>query len=237
MEPGADGRSGQCAGQGGATARRRTVAAGSRHGHVNLSALQGRGWSGGAAAALVCLLLCACATRPPPAAPPIPWAQRLLALQAISHFELQGRLAAATAGEGFSAGLQWQQQDDHASIDLSAPLGLGAAHIEQTAATLQLTTSSGRTLENGAASEELRARLGFDPPLSSLRFWILGASDPATSAQEWLDPQRRLAHLEQDGWQVDYSDYVLVHQQWLPQRLSATRGSLRLRVVIDTWRL
>jgi outer membrane lipoprotein LolB len=203
--------------------------------------MQGRGWSAGSwsggTAALACLLLCACATVPRTTAPPTPWAQRLAALQAINHFELSGRLAAATATEGFSAGLRWQQQDDRASIDLSAPLGLGAAHIEQTAANLELTTSTGQTLQSAAASTELRARLGFDPPLTSLRFWILGASDPATSAQEWLDPQRRLAHLEQDGWQVDYSDYVLVHQQWLPQRLSATRGSLRLRVVIDTWRL
>jgi outer membrane lipoprotein LolB len=203
--------------------------------------MQGRGWSAGSwsggTAALACLLLCACATVPRTTAPPTPWAQRLAALQAINHFELSGRLAAATATEGFSAGLRWQQQDDRASIDLSAPLGLGAAHIEQTAANLELTTSTGQTLQSAAASTELRARLGFDPPLTSLRFWILGASDPATSAQEWLDPQQRLAHLEQDGWQVDYSDYVLVRQQWLPQRLSATRGSLRLRVVIDTWRL
>ena len=203
--------------------------------------MQGRGWSAGSwsggTAALACLLLCACATVPRTTAPPTPWAQRLAALQAINHFELSGRLAAATATEGFSAGLRWQQQDDRASIDLSAPLGLGAAHIEQTAANLELTTSTGQTLQSAAASAELRARLGFDPPLSSLRFWILGASDPATSAQEWLDPEQRLAHLEQDGWQVDYSDYVLVREQWLPQRLSMTRGSLRLRVVIETWRL
>jgi outer membrane lipoprotein LolB len=203
--------------------------------------MQGRGWSAGSwsggTAALACLLLCACATVPRTTAPPTPWAQRLAALQAINHFELSGRLAAATATEGFSAGLRWQQQDDRASIDLSAPLGLGAAHIEPTAANLELKTSTGQTLQSAAASAELRARLGFDPPLSSLRFWILGASDPATSAQEWLDPEQRLAHLEQDGWQVDYSDYVLVREQWLPQRLSMTRGSLRLRVVIETWRL
>jgi outer membrane lipoprotein LolB len=73
--------------------------------------------------------------------------------------------------------------------------------------------------------------------LSSLRFWILGASDPATGAQESVDSQQRLARLEQDGWQVDYGEYVLVQQQWLPRRLSVTRGSLRLRVVVDAWHL
>ena len=207
--------------------------------------MKGRGRRGGAAAlarlccdVLLCtLLLCACVTVPRPAAAPIPWAQRLAALQAISHFELQGRLAASTGTDGFSAGLRWQQQDDRGSIDLSAPLGFGAAHIEQTAANLQLTTSKGLTLDRAAARDELRATLGFEPPLTSLRFWILGASEPTTGAQESVDPQQRLAHLEQGGWQVDYGEYALVQQQWLPRRLTVTRGSLRLRVVIDSWHL
>ena len=195
------------------------------------------GWSRRGSAVVLAGLLSACATLPKPITAPLPWAQRLAALQAISRFELQGRLAASTGSEGFSAGLRWQQQDDRASIDLSAPLGFGAAHIEQSAAALQLTTSKGLTLDSAAASDELRATLGFEPPFSSLRFWILGASDPATRAQESLDSQQRLARLEQGGWQVDYGEYVLVQQQWLPRRLSITRGALRLRVVVDAWQL
>jgi outer membrane lipoprotein LolB len=195
------------------------------------------GWSRRGGAVALAGLLSACATLPQPIAAPLPWAQRLPVLQAISRFELQGRLAASTGSEGFSAGLRWQQQDDRASIDLSAPLGFGAAHIEQSAAALQLTTSKGLTLDSSAASDELRATLGFEPPFNSLRFWILGASDPATSAQESVDSQQRLARLEQGGWQVDYGEYVLVQQQWLPRRLSVTRGSLRLRVVVDAWHL
>jgi outer membrane lipoprotein LolB len=194
------------------------------------------GWRRRGSAVALALLLSACATLPQPVGAPLPWAQRLPALQAISRFELQGRLAASTGSEGFSAGMRWQQQDERASIDLTA-LGFGAAHIEQTAATLQLTTSKGLRLDSAAASDELRATLGFEPPLASLRFWILGASDPASSAQESLDPQQRLARLEQGGWQVDYGEYVLVQQQWLPRRLSVTRGPLRLRVVVDAWHL
>jgi outer membrane lipoprotein LolB len=182
-------------------------------------------------------LLGGCATVPKPAATSVPWEQRLAALQAISHFDLRGRLAASSGSEGFSAGLRWQQQDDQATIDLSAPLGFGAAHIEQTASTLQLTTSKGLTLDSSAAADELRATLGFEPPLASLRFWILGAIDPASGAQPSFDAQQRLARLQQDGWQVDYAEYVLVQQQWLPRGLSVTRGSLRLRVVVDAWHL
>ena len=183
------------------------------------------------------LQLVACATIPQQTAPPIPWAQRLPALRSLSGFELQGRIAASNGADGFSAGLRWQQQGDATSIDLTAALGFGAAHIEQSDQKLRVTTSKGLTLENAEASDQLAATLGFAPPLKSLRFWILGASDPASVAAESVDAQQRLAHLQQGGWQVDYTEYALVEQQWLPRSLTVTHAPLRLRVVVDAWHL
>jgi outer membrane lipoprotein LolB len=194
----------------------------------------------GHAGAALCgvLLLAGCATvSSPRTATVVPWEQRLPALQAIPHFELHGRLAANNGKDGFSAGLRWQQDGDHASLDLSAPLGFAAAHIEQRGAELTVISSQGVTLEHAAASQELAASLGFEPPLPSLRFWVLGASDPNFPSEESIDEQQRLSHLEQDGWQVDYAEYMLVGPQWLPKRLTVTRQSLRLKLVIDTWRL
>ena len=45
---------------------------------------------------------------------------------------------------------------------------------------------------------------GFDPPLDSLRYWVLGVPEPGHPAQESLDALQRLASLEQDGWQIQY---------------------------------
>jgi outer membrane lipoprotein LolB len=175
----------------------------------------------------------------PNATPPasVPWEQRLPALQAIASFQIEGKIAATDGKQGFSAGLRWHQQGDAATIDLSAPLGFGAAHIEQGADGLTVTTAQGATYRSGAASDQLAATLGFEPPLGSLRFWVLGASDPALPAQESVDDQQRLAHLDQDGWHVDCEDYALVNQQWLPRRLLVTRQALRLKLIVNTWRL
>jgi outer membrane lipoprotein LolB len=190
-----------------------------------------------AAASCSALLLVGCATVAPQSPAPVSWEQRLPALQAITRFDLEGRLAASNGKDGFSAGLRWQQNNDTAKLDLSAPLGFGAAHIEQSPEGLRITSSQGVTLENAAASQELAATLGFEPPLPSLRYWVLGASDPNFASQESIDPQQRLSHLEQDGWQVEYTEYTQVGRQWLPRRLTVTRQSLRLKLVIDTWRL
>jgi outer membrane lipoprotein LolB len=175
----------------------------------------------------------------PNATPPasVPWEQRLPALQAIAGFQIDGKIAATDGKQGFSAGLRWRQQGDAATIDLSAPLGFGAAHVEQGPEGLTVTTAQGATFRSAAASEQLSATLGFEPPLGSLRYWVLGASDPALPAQESIDEQQRLAHLDQDGWHVDCEDYALVDQQWLPRRLIVTRQALRLKLIVNTWRL
>jgi outer membrane lipoprotein LolB len=186
------------------------------------------------------LLLAGCSTMhgrsTAPANPP--WAQRLASLQSIRHFNLQGRIAASNGSDGFSAGLRWQQNDDQASIDLSAPLGFGAAHIQQTDELLRVTTNKGVVLDRDAAAQELRENLGFDAPLKSLRFWIVGASDPASPAQDTLDAAQRLTRLQQAGWQIDYGDYQLVNSQiWLPQSLTVTRDMLKVKIVIHEWQL
>lgn len=183
------------------------------------------------------LLLAGCSTLKPRAPAAQTWEQRLPALQAITQFQLDGRLAATSGNEGFSAGVRWRQEHDTATLDLSAPLGFGAAHVEQSPAGLTVTSSRGVTLEGAAASEELATTLGFEPPLRSLRYWVLGASDPDFASQETIDDQQRLAHLEQDGWQVDYAQYTQVAGQWLPQQLTVTRQSLRLKLVVNAWRL
>jgi len=187
-------------------------------------------------------LLSACATghgpvkKTQPAV--VPWAERLSSLQGLRHYELQGRVAINNGTDGFSAGLRWQQNDDQALIDLSAPLGFGAAHIQQTDNVLRVTTSKGVTLDSDAATEQLRSLLGLDAPLHSLRYWITGASDPMSESQVSLDTLQRLVRLDQAGWRVDYGDYSLVRNSiWLPLSLTVTRETLKLKIVIHEWQL
>jgi outer membrane lipoprotein LolB len=176
-----------------------------------------------------------------PAAPPsvvvLSWPQRLVRLRAIHSFALTGRLAANHGNEGFTAGLRWQQRDDAAQLQLSGPLGFGAAHIELQAGMLSVTTSKGVQLRGAAAAAQIAATLGFEPPLASLRYWVLGASDPAVPAEQWLDARQRLAWLQQEGWRIDYDEYSQVQQLWLPRRLTVTRGDLHLKLVVNTWQL
>jgi outer membrane lipoprotein LolB len=188
------------------------------------------------------LLLSDCATHPSAAVAPPPlrsWAQRQpLLLATADHFILSGRLAASHASQGISAGLHWQQQGTDAQLALSGPLGFGGARVSLSAESISIRTNDGRELTGDAAMSEFTRLLGFEPPLQSLRFWVVGVPDPTGGpAMPMLDDQQRLSHLVQDGWNIAYDAYLPVRRQWLPRRLTITREDLRLRVVIDEWQL
>jgi len=186
--------------------------------------------------ALLAVMLASCRTVPPVhEAPATAWELRRPQLQARDRFELKGRVAVAAAGEGFNARLRWTQDGKQTRMSLDGPLGAGGVQVTSDGSAVSIVTSKGDRLDNDAARAELTNRLGFDPPLDSLRYWIQGVPEPVHPAQETLDSQQRLAALQQDGWQIQYTDYMSVRGEWLPSKLTLQRQGVRLRVVVDGW--
>ena len=180
-----------------------------------------------------------CRTAPPiqqPAAPSQSWDVTRPALQARDHFQLKGRVAVAAGKDGFNASLRWIQAGTVSQVSLEGPLGAGGVQITASGDSLNIVTAHGDHLDSDAARAELDARLGFDPPLGSLRYWIQGVPDPASPAKEKIDPQQqRLQSLEQDGWQIDYTGYVPNAGGSLPSRLTLQRSGVRVRLIVDGW--
>jgi outer membrane lipoprotein LolB len=188
-----------------------------------------------AAIAGLAALLAGCPSMPRKAPTLIPWPERRAQLQTLESYVLQGRVAVAAGSEGFSARLHWEQQGARTSLALDGPLGMGGVRVVADGTALNVTNSQGTALDSDAARAELRTRLGFDPPLASLRYWVLGVPDPAMPATENLDAQQRLASLSQDGWDIQYTDYVNNAGGWLPRRLSIQREGVRVRLIVDDW--
>jgi len=186
-------------------------------------------------AALILLAGCVSAPSRKPAES-VPWPQRRAQLQALDPFALTGRVAVAAGSEGFSAHLSWDQRGSRTTVELNGPLGIGGVHVTADGNVLHVESSQGQQLADDQARDELRSKLGFDPPLGSLRYWIVGAPDPGTPSVETIGADQRLTSLEQDGWQIVYSNYISAGQTWLPQRLTLQRGDVRVRVIVDQWR-
>lgn len=183
----------------------------------------------------VATVLTACRTLPGPPAAHESWEARRSALQALEHYQIKGRVAVAAGQEGFTAGLRWVQNGAQTQLALDGPLGVGGVRVTTDGTTLSLLNAHGERLDSEAARAELKTRLGFDAPLSSLRFWILGVPDPSAPAAEVVDVERRLASLQQNDWQIEYADYVVVKGEWLPGRMTLRRDDVRVRLIIDHW--
>jgi outer membrane lipoprotein LolB len=194
------------------------------------------------AAVAVLATLAACRTvptaAPGAAAPPAPpWAQRRPQLQSRELFTLRGRVAVATGEQGFNASLRWTQDGRNSAVTLAGPFGMGGFEIDADGPKLDVITPSGEHIASDAARAELTSHLGFDPPITSLRYWVLGVPDPAQPASETVDQaHQRLAGLAQDGWQINYTGYVAVGDEWLPSRLTLERANVRVRLLVDDWR-
>ena len=196
--------------------------------------LAGRSLPGLPLAALLsaALLVAGCASLLGPTALPVvlpgDWAARRTTLQEWPRFELRGRVAVASGTEGFTAALRWAQRAEATRLEIDGPLGVGG---------LRLDFANGH-LTDEIAHADLERRLGFKLPVESLRYWMLGVPDPARVADETLAAGgARLESLQQDGWTIRFPAYAKVAgaNYELPQRIEATRESVRVRLLVDSW--
>lgn len=184
------------------------------------------------------VVIVGCQTVPVSPAPSVAWSVRRPTLQALEHFGLNGRVAVAVGNQGFNAGLRWTQSAAVTQLALSGPLGAGGVEVTANGDDLRVVTSNGKRLGAAAARAQLEDKLGFEPPLASLRYWVLGVPDPtAPAAAVQLDSLQRVTQLTQDGWQVDYTSYMPVGAEWLPRLLTLRRADVRVRMVVDGWQL
>ncbi len=192
-------------------------------------------------ALLATLLLAACATRPSTVTL-LDAQQQVALLRELQDFTLDGRVAVRAGEEGWQASVRWRQRAEVSEVRLSGPFGAGALQLRFDGIGLTLTTSRGETLRGDDASLVLRQQLGFDPPIAELRHWLLGdAAQPDSTAVIEAGANGRPATLSQQDWQLTFEDYRPQEVQHsavqMPRRIVATRGTVRLRLVVDGWKL
>lgn len=199
--------------------RRRPVA------HINLLTI------------LILSFVAACATAPraPVGGSVALWQDRWTRIGAIEQWTLQGRAVITHDQEGWQVNLDWQQRPDGYVLHMTGPLGQGAAELSGSHDRVRLSMADGRTFEAATAGELLLEKLGWDLPVSNLRYWVLGIPAPGTHDLRQIDEQGRVLEMVQDGWSVQYQHYNDVGSIQLPGKFIARSNAWRIKLVIDTW--
>jgi outer membrane lipoprotein LolB len=163
------------------------------------------------------------------------WPARKAQLQARPQFTAQGRIGVMAGADGFNGRLRWIQDGMRSTISLDGPLGVGGVRIVNDLSGLILTTPSGEALDSQAAHDELVKRMGFEPPLASLRYWIQGVPDPSLPSTDTQGAGGYLGSLAQSDWTVTFTAYMQTDAGALPQKLTVARGNVRVRLIIESW--
>ncbi len=177
-------------------------------------------------------LLSACHVAPPKPAVLSAWSERLPQLQAAGHWDLQGRAAGAVGTQGWQASLEWRQAGDRADVRLAGPLGAGAVALKLSPQGIELDPPA-----DTDPQRFLEERLGFAPPFDRLRYWLLGVPSPAQTFELTANAEGRAAQIQQDGWSIEYGEYMRAGTDVLPKRLVLRSDQVRVRVAVDRWAL
>jgi outer membrane lipoprotein LolB len=188
--------------------------------------------------ALVAVLGSGCAKlveRPP--APGVDWLERRDMLREIEEFRMEGRLALNTGRRGYSGTVSWEQNDDIVDFRFRGPFGFGGFRIHGDPEQLRVKTTAGDEFLLTDPEAEMTERFGWSLPVHSMRYWILGVSDPGLPATEVPGEEGLLESIEQGGWTVQYDGYGHAEGLLLPRRLDMEHGEVRIRVMTDRWEI
>jgi outer membrane lipoprotein LolB len=165
------------------------------------------------------------------------WLERRDELRAIEDWRVEGRLGLQAGRDGYNGTLSWEQFGDEVDFRFRGPFGFGGFRIHGDLEKLRLKTTGGEELFLDDPEADMQARFGWSIPVYSMRFWIVGVSDPGEPASEIVDDGGMLTSLEQHGWAVTYDGYREHQGLLLPRKVVMERADVRIRMVADKWEL
>lgn len=164
---------------------------------------------------------------------------RQAGLKNLRHWVASGRISIVADDEAWNGNLHWRQTGaDVYDIRIIAPLGQGTLLIKGDREGVELRTSDGKAPLQAATPEELLERsMGWQMPLSGMRFWILGIKSPHALETISLDENGRPAALTQSGWNIKLSDYRLIDRWYVPGKIEIENDRIKVKMLVQSWKL
>jgi outer membrane lipoprotein LolB len=154
--------------------------------------------------------------------------------QMDAPFAFNGRVAVKQGERRDSAGLRWVHRAPADEILLLAPLGQTVARIYRDAQEVTLE-ANGKHYAAQDMETLMQQVLGWQLPLSGLRYWVTALPAPEGESNIERDASGQVSVLRQQGWEIRYTRYAATTPDALPLRLSLRRDDLEVLLLIDEW--
>lgn len=184
-------------------------------------------------------MLTGCATQQPVSEGDriIHWQLHSGKLAELTRWQFKGRIAIQKEKQGWTASFHWRQDQQDYLLRVFAPLGRGSYQISGDADGAVMQTANNSIVHADDPETLLREKLGWNIPLSALKYWVRGLPEPGKkNVSLLLDEKGRLAELSQSGWLVRFSRYIRSGEYELPAKISMQNNNMKVRLVIKDWK-
>jgi outer membrane lipoprotein LolB len=154
---------------------------------------------------------------------------------ALLHWHISGKVGIRLPDDAHSAYVEWTQHADDFDVLLFGPLGQGKSRLLGKPGEVQLKLANGDTWRDTSPEALLDRLYGWQLPVSRAQYWVKGLAAPKTHAVTRFNADGTLAHLEQDGWNIDYLNYQDSAPIRLPQKLIMQYDQVRVTLVVKQW--
>lgn len=148
------------------------------------------------------------------------------------RWRLEGKLGITTPKESVSGFVSWRQNADQYTINVSGPLGSGAIEIQGSPNRVTLRQGD-KEISSETPEALIYEQLGWFFPVRHLQYWVQGQASPFASVDKTEQSGKRLQHLWQDNWEVEYFRWDEYHN--LPDKIRISQGDWRFMLVIKQW--
>ena len=163
------------------------------------------------------------------------WKAHKAHISEIDGWQISGKIGIQAPQDSGSGTLFWLQRQGYFDIRLSGPLWRGATRLTGRPDAVALEVAGQGRFEADSPEALVESQLGWQLPVSHLLYWVRGLPAPDSRSRIALDPNGRLASLQQDGWDVQYLGYTEEDGYTLPNRIKLAGRDLKITLVVKDW--
>lgn len=163
------------------------------------------------------------------------WIDYANQIRLLENWSLEGKVGTHNGKSATSFNISWNQQGEQFSIRLFGPMGQGTISIYGD--TEHAVLNQGKIKQQAANLQELmETNSSIQLPLDYLIYWLKGIPAPGARAGIRLDNYGQLIELEQNNWNILYSEYYQ-DGHTLPRKLNISKADMSAKIIIKAWEI